>query len=662
MEFRDLAAKETSALIARLTAGSGDSSRQRLRAFRGAIEGATKALEAALTASPNVETEIGDLVARLSKAATAEADARIQRLSAEARKAADALRDEMAALADEKDAIARALKEAEARTDTVRAELAAVVKEKQALAAAVKDANGKTDAARAELTALAKQKQSLALSLEDAQARLDESQEKMDALRGELNVLAKEKQALAAAIRQAEAKADALNADLEAHGREKDSLEAALNEAHALTDELQSELSNERYRAEFVRKELADARAAQQAAEAAQQAAEAARDEALASTEHEARGRAAADLEAAQVRAIAEAARAESAAARRHLDAALADRAALEESLQAAQSQAQAAETKLASVMTMLKASSTRVKTLERQQIDHETAMRDLEARLAAAAEAPAAGDTSERFVSQMEALLESFRALANASTVADVLTTLVEHLAAEFPRVALFHVKGNRLEGGHQIGFDFDNDIAKVVIPMSIDSLLTRAVSAGGIERLSGADLTDSSSSPFGGAPSHAVAMPVVVQEETLAILYADDSGQSAEERAEDGVELSARFAEALLQHAVALLTRMTTELRTLAELRAYAASLATEVEQMYAADVTAGRAGDDLQRRLKDNLDFARSLFETRIALESPDSGGLFYDQILTTIEGNAGTPFGQDLAAITGHAPSARAAEAS
>jgi hypothetical protein len=266
---------------------------------------------------------------------------------------------------------------------------------------------------------------------------------------------------------------------------------------------------------------------------------------------------------------------------------------------------------------------------------------------------------TSDRSVAQLDSLLESFRALANATTIADILTTLVEHLAAEFPRVALFHVKGNRLEGGHQIGFDFDNDIAKVVIPLSMNSLLTRAATSGRIERLEGGEPADNNGSLFGGAPTNALAMPIVVQEETLAIIYADDSGHTAADAAAD---VGGRFAEALLQHAVALLTRLYTELRTLAELRAYAASLLTEVEQMYAADVAADKSGDDLKARLEGNLDFARSLFETRIALESPDSGGLFDDQVATTIDANASTPFGRDLADVAGRAPSARAAEAS
>ena len=657
MEFRDLAAKETSALVTRLSAGSGESSRQRLRAFRTAIEAATKALESALTSHPDVEHEIVELVNRLTKAATTEADARIQRLSAEARKASDALRADLAALAEEKDlladeraTLAGSLKDAHSHADAMKAEVTALSKEKQALGSALKDAQSKAETLRGQLNGLAKEKQALALALEDSEA-------KTEALRAELTGLSKDKQTLASSFKDLQAAWETLRADLTARTEEKDSVAAALSEAQAQADALQSDLHDERKRTEGYRRELAEARAALQSAEAA-------RDDALSASEQDVAARLAAERELLDVRGALESGRAESSDAKSQLlaalderAAALAEKAALQDALGAAESQAQAAETKLASLMTLFKASSVRVKALERQQAESEEALREMEGRLAETV-APAA--TGDRSVVQLDSLLESFRALANATTISDILTTLVEHLAAEFPRVALFHVKGNRLEGGHQIGFDFDNDIAKVVIPLSINSLMTRAVSSGRIERLEGDELTDASGAPFGGAPRSAIAMPVVVQEETLAIVYADDSGQADGDRGAS--EMSGRYAEALLQHAVALLMRLNTELRTLTELRAYAASLVTEVEQMYAADVGAGKTGEDLKNRLKANVEFARSLFETRIALESPDSGGLFDDQVGTAIEAQASAPFGRDLAVVAGRAPAARAAEAS
>ena len=55
------------------------------------------------------------------------------------------------------------------------------------------------------------------------------------------------------------------------------------------------------------------------------------------------------------------------------------------------------------------------------------------------------------------------------------------------------------------------------------MDSLLTRAVTSGMTERLSGEAL-DASGLPFGGSPTFGLAMPIVVDGETIALVYADD------------------------------------------------------------------------------------------------------------------------------------------
>ena len=53
----------------------------------------------------------------------------------------------------------------------------------------------------------------------------------------------------------------------------------------------------------------------------------------------------------------------------------------------------------------------------------------------------------------QMERLLVSFETLAGASSITDLLTALAETLASEFKRVALFRLKGNKLQGEYQTG-----------------------------------------------------------------------------------------------------------------------------------------------------------------------------------------------------------------
>src|SRR5205085_9334090 len=129
----------------------------------------------------------------------------------------------------------------------------------------------------------------------------------------------------------------------------------------------------------------------------------------------------------------------------------------------------------------------------------------------------------------------------------------------------------------------------------------------------------------PFSGTPGSALAVPIMVNGEPLAVVYADDAGG----KGSVAYDVNARFAEAMQHHAAALLARLTNELRTLAELQAYAGSLLRELEQMHAADVQAGLTGDELPARLKGNLEYARGVYASRIALEQADAAGLLDDQ---------------------------------
>jgi hypothetical protein len=155
---------------------------------------------------------------------------------------------------------------------------------------------------------------------------------------------------------------------------------------------------------------------------------------------------------------------------------------------------------------------------------------------------------------------------------------------------------------------------------------------------------------------------MPIVVDGESIAVVYADDSGQTPAERPAADPDLSARFAEALRHHTVALLMRLRTELKAMAELRAYAGALVDELEQMYRADEAAGKPEEELRKRLLANLDYARSIYANRATFESPAAAELFEAQIGAMIDAHRDAAFGRDLELVTGSGGAARAAEAS
>jgi hypothetical protein len=535
MEFSALAAKETSALLARVLGSASQASLERVDALRAALDTASKALEASIAARPDVERDVDELVKRLTKAAAAEADVRLKHLSAEARKITDALRAELADVIGEKDALAISLTDSRAQIETLRAQLSAEQKQAQAT-------------------------------------------------------------------------------------------QKELAEAHGSNKKLES-----------------------------------ARADAVAARDKEASARGAAETEVHTLRTQLDAARKDAKRAASELEAAVAERRKADAALSAANSQAQAAEAKLSAVTTLFKTSAARVQVLEREQEQQAAAIKELEAHAHAPVEVMEGELQAPAGASVLDGLLGAFDALSTASTISDVLATLGEQLAAEFPRVALFRVKGNRLEGTHQIGFDLNNDIGKVIVPLAMDSLLTRAVTSGHTERLTG-EAIDASGLPFGGSPTFALAMPIVVDTESIALVYADDFAEPRQESRNDE-DLNAKFAEALRQHTVALLMRLTTELKAMAELRAYAGSLLTEIEQMYQSDIAAGKQGEELQKRLHANLDYARSIYTNRAQFESPSAGALLDAQVVAMSEANRDNGFGRDLAVVIGwSSDSSRAAEAS
>jgi hypothetical protein len=464
---------------------------------------------------------------------------------------------------------------------------------------------------------------------------------------------------------------DALRAELADVIGEKDALAISLKDSRAQLDTLRGQLATEQKQAQATQKELADANAsrkdlteayASKERELADGLASKQKElaQAIAARDKEASARSTAEGEVQALKGQLETARKDAKRAAVEAEAAVAEKRKAEVALSAANSQAQAADAKLSAVTTLFKTSAARVQALEREQEQQAARVRELEARTHTAVDidteiSPAVS------TGILDGLLGAFDALSAATTIGDVLATLGEQLAAEFPRVALFRVKGNRLEGTHQIGFDLTNDIGKVIIPLAMDSLLTRAVTSGRMERLSG-DAIDTSGLPFGGSPTFALAMPVVVDAESIAIVYADDFSEPRQESRNDE-DVNAKFAEALRQHTIALLMRLTTELKAMAELRAYAASLLGEIEQMYQSDVAAGKQGEELQKRLHANLDYARSIYSNRAQFESPSAGALLDAQVAGMAEAHHDNAFGRDLAIVMEwSSDSSRAAEAS
>jgi chromosome segregation ATPase len=393
--------------------------------------------------------------------------------------------------------------------------------------------------------------------------------------------------------------------------------------------------------------------------------------------------REAADRELQEVREKLEAAQADVGRLGAQLEASAGERGRLLTGLSAAQGEISTAQEQREGLAAQLKASHARIQTLERTESQHAEQFRQLEAKLKEATKAEATlrsqaashqqesagrqaeiatlGKEAERARAVFDACLLGANELGAATTVTALLAALAKQLATQFSRVAVFRLKGNRLEGEHQVGFDQTKDVTKLIIPLSMDSMITRVVSSGAVE--SAAEKAQiEAGTPLGGTPSTAVSLPIVFHGQTIGVVYADDSGQKSATRGPGGSDARVGFARVMLAQTGVLLLRLTHELKTLADLREYATQLIQEAAQMHAVDAAAGKNAEEVRRRLKGTIDWARQLFAERVTLAGGLGAAVLDEQIGVSIEKQA-TPFAKDLAAVVGRARGPqRAAEAS
>jgi len=245
------------------------------------------------------------------------------------------------------------------------------------------------------------------------------------------------------------------------------------------------------------------------------------------------------------------------------------------------------------------------------------------------------------------DGLVKVAEAMAEAVSMEQVLNAMVESLAAEFSRVALFRVQRNRLEGVREVGFKDHVDLSNIVVPRTIDSLLTRAVKSGRVETLSGTEVADASGTPFGGTPTAVLAMPIVVDGDAYAVVYADDAGETG--KTFGSPELRTKFAELLQQYSSPLLGRLASELKALAGMREYATLLVDELEYTYSAQVSSGVTDDSRRENLEQNLECARGLYLERARAEGPRAAKILDEQLAQAVKAHQSAPFGRDLAAL-------------
>ena len=467
------------------------------------------------------------------------------------------------------------------------------------------------------------------------------AEKKIGALEGRVAELAKIESSLRAELSDAAKRAEARESETTAAGQAmRDRFDAAIRTARAEAESLSADRDAARADIEMIRQEVEAARKETAAIGAQAEKAQTERDALRVEAEKLRSEKDALRVDASEVRKQAdvfrsegELLRTEASARRAELEAARAESRALRAQADALVAHSSGSAKEIASLQEMLDAS--------RQHHERQVAtIKELEARLRDAETRVLGVDSTA--TATLTSAIRALDALGSAATISELFVMLVSQLSMDLPRVALFRVKGNHLEGDHAAGLDESVQIKKIVIPMTMDSVIARAASGGTLVRSEGDELANSTP-PFGGAPVSAFAVPIIFQGETLAVLYADSEKSTT----------TAECALALLivRHSTVLLARLTNELKALKELRDYAMMLIQEAEQMFIADVDSGRPAHESIRRLRDTVDCGRQLYAQRAALEGTEAAGLFDEQVSIVINARA-SAFAEALESATDH----------
>jgi predicted nuclease with TOPRIM domain len=670
MHFHDYAATEASTLIARLLATQSDDCRHQLLAVRAALDAAAQALETA----PPIDQDVQALVAKLTAAVEAEsqkAAEEVRRVAEDGRRRLDEASGALAAQVEENNRLASVVARVEAEAALLKSELAtaqeradSVERDLSATVDAHAELERMLDATDAELRQALQGRAQADAELTSVRATMQHAGSEAEQLRHQLHRVTAEGVQLREMLERTTVEGHELGealarATADAHGL-RDALDRSTAEGRELRQALEQASSQTG---------LLEARAGQLQQEIeVYQAERSELDRRLAAAEDSGAGRDGLvrelDAATARVKTIEGELATMSEIAASELDAATARVAAVE----AALAEAQRAVVDHDTVVTELGVSRARTVTLEAQQADHDEQIRQLQVRLDEALQAEAklresvargSGDIRpdeeqtetlrwelERMVSLFDASVRAVNEMTKARSSGELLTELVKRLSIQFTRVALFRVKSHGLEAEQHIGFE-DTEIGKLVLPVTMDSLLTRAIDSGAVESLTGADISSKLGTPFGGSPTSAVALPIVLQGTTLAVVYADDADMPDYARGPAIHESSVGFAKLLVDEAAVLLMCHTQELKTLAELRQYATTLLQEAKEMYVADTEAGKPAAQLRVRLKDNLDCASQLYTYRAAMEGTAAAALLDEQIAVEMAGSS--PFSRDLAEV-------------
>jgi hypothetical protein len=251
-----------------------------------------------------------------------------------------------------------------------------------------------------------------------------------------------------------------------------------------------------------------------------------------------------------------------------------------------------------------------------------------------------------------VERVLNAIKTMDTGRSLSDVLGSLIVSAGEEAPRVALFVVNGGELRGWKSTGFDAP--AASLQASVKDEGLLGEALRRR--EPAVTADGTGLAAPAFAALPAGraAMAVPLLVGAQPVAVLYADDSADgtpAAPASWPEAIQILGRHASVILAHLTAAraaeamrrsLTPAAVQGRAGApagsedgnSARRYARLLVSEIKLYNEAAVSIGRQKRDLLARLKPEIERARSLYAQRISSAVDSRGALFQQELVQTL----------------------------
>ena len=277
--------------------------------------------------------------------------------------------------------------------------------------------------------------------------------------------------------------------------------------------------------------------------------------------------------------------------------------------------------------------------------------------------------DSHQLELSRAARLADAVRNLDEARGLSEVLERLVQCSGHEVDRAAILLVKGERLAGWRLAGFPPGGPPAKSIDLGVEDAGLAGAVLTSGVAASRPSDAADGPGlPPFAGSAGdrHAMALPVRVGGEVVAVLYADAprvNEPSSDARWPAILEVLARHASRVLEAMTVQQAAGLSLPRPMARgshaavpgpveqagngeeeaARRYARLLVSEIRMYHEPIVDAGRQSGDLMSRLQGEIERARKLYEARVP-ESVQARAEYFDQeLVRTLAGGDRTLLG-------------------